>query len=243
MSVTGTPGGTFASANAGAGLAVTVTGLTLTGAQSSNYSVAAVLTATITPKSVTITGVTANNKVYDATTTATLSGTATLLLAETAGTGTSTDGKPYTADTVSVTGTPVASFATSGVGVGIAVAISGYTLGGSSGSNYTPAQPTGLGGTISVKALSLAGLTASNKVYDGTTATSLTGTAALLAPEAAGTGATSDGNPTPAMRWASRGRRRPPSPARMQGSGQQSTSAGFLSPGRSYLITHSRLRS
>ena len=72
----------FSDANAGSGKAVTVSGITLAGADLANYSFAdnvATTTASITPKALTLTGVTAGDKVYDGTrgawvTGATLSG-------------------------------------------------------------------------------------------------------------------------------------------------------------------------
>src|SRR5262249_61770976 len=65
---------TFPSANVGTGIAVAVTGLTLSGAQSGNYTLAQPtgLAASITPAPLTVTGSTAIDKVYDRTTAATL---------------------------------------------------------------------------------------------------------------------------------------------------------------------------
>ena len=63
----------FASAGVGNGIAVTVSGLTLSGASAANYTLAQplTLTANITPAPVTISsGLTANNKVYNRTTSA-----------------------------------------------------------------------------------------------------------------------------------------------------------------------------
>src|SRR4029077_15961416 len=65
--------GTFASKNAGSGVTVAVSDLTVSGAQAANYALTQpTATANITPATLTVTGVTANNKVYDATKTATL---------------------------------------------------------------------------------------------------------------------------------------------------------------------------
>src|SRR5439155_3740842 len=50
-----------------------------------------------------------------------------------------------------------------------------------------------LSANISPKTLTVSGLSASNKCYDATTAATLSGTAALLTPEAPGTGLTTDG--------------------------------------------------
>jgi len=52
---------------------VTVSGLTLGGAQAADYALTQPkAAASITPAKLTVTGLTANNKVYDATTAATL---------------------------------------------------------------------------------------------------------------------------------------------------------------------------
>ena len=66
----------FTSANAGTGIGVTVSGLTLAGTAAGNYTLTqpAGLTANITAVGVTITsGIRANNKPYDGTTAATIS--------------------------------------------------------------------------------------------------------------------------------------------------------------------------
>jgi hypothetical protein len=111
----------FASAGVGTGIAVTVTGYSISGSAAANYTVAqpAGLTADITAKGLTISGLTADNKVYNATTAATLTGTAALVGVE-------------AGDVANVTlgGTAVASFATAGVGTGIAVTVTGYTISG-----------------------------------------------------------------------------------------------------------------
>ena len=158
--------GTFASKNVGTE-AVTVSGFTLSGADSSNYTLLEPtgLSATITPASLTITGLTANNKVYDATTNATLSGTATVT--------------PLAGDIVTIDGTGTGTFASKDVGTGIAVTVSGFTLGGTNASDYTLEQPTGLTASITPAPLAITGLTANSKVYDATTAATLSGTAAV----------------------------------------------------------------
>jgi phosphotransferase system IIA component len=197
VTVGGTPAGTFASKDVGNGIAVTITGNTLGGTQAGNYTLAQQtgLTANITPKALTVTGLSASNKIYDATTTATLAGTAALPAGEAPGAGSSTDGRPYTGDTVTVGGTATGTFASKDVGNGIAVTVSGNTLGGTQAGNYTLTQQTGLTANITPKSLTVTGLSASNKVYDTTTAATLTGTAALPTAEAPGAGASTDGKP------------------------------------------------
>jgi len=92
-------------------------------------------TLTVNKKALTETGLSASSKIYDATTVATLTGTATLLTSEAFGTGTSSDGKPYIGDVVSVTGTPTGTFASKDVANGIAVTVSGTSLTGSQAGN------------------------------------------------------------------------------------------------------------
>ena len=104
--------------------------ITASQASSDNYNLVDVnQTLTVNNKGLEILGVTANNKYYDGNTGATLSGAATL------------SGVIGT-DDVTVGGTPVAAFASSTVGVGIAVNVSGYTISGTSSSNYSLTQPT-----------------------------------------------------------------------------------------------------
>jgi len=91
------------------------------------------LSANITPASVTIaSGITINNKVYDGTTSATLTTNDVLLSGV------------FTNDTVSLdTNGYAATFASAGVGNGIAVTVTGLTLSGAGASNYTLTQPAG----------------------------------------------------------------------------------------------------
>ena len=155
-------------------------------------------TFTLNKKTLTLTGLTVSAQVYNGTTTATLSGTAALQALEADGTtGNSTDGKPITGDTVSLSGTAVGTFASKNVGTGVAVTVSGNTLGGTSVGNYVLAtnEQSGLSANITVKTLTVTGLTVSAKPYDATTTATLGGTAALQTAEAAGSGTTSDGKP------------------------------------------------
>ena len=171
--------GTFASADAGSGIAVT-SALSISGADASNYTLTLPsLSGTITAAALTITGLTGDNKVYDATTAATISGTP------------SYNGL-VNGETFSVTGTPSASFATASVGNNKAITVTGYTA---PSANYTVSQPTGLTATITGVALTISGITATNKVYDGTTTATLAGTATLTGV-ASGDTVTLGGTPT-----------------------------------------------
>src|SRR5207237_907482 len=120
----------------------------------------ATTTANITAKALTVTGVTANNKAYDGNTTATLN-TSVAVLNGLVG-----------ADSVTVSG-GTGTFADKNVGTGKAVTVSGITLGGTSAGNYTLTQPARLTANITVKTITVTGISANNKVYDGTTAATL----------------------------------------------------------------------
>ena len=159
----GTPRGTFASATVGTGIAVTVSGYTLGGVHSSNYSLMqpAGLTANIQALPLTITGAVAANKPYDGTTTATVSGGSLVGV--------------LTGQTVTLGGTPSGTFASASVGTGIAVTVSGYTLGGAQAGNYSLMQPAGLTANIQALSLTISGAVAANKPYDGTTTATVSG--------------------------------------------------------------------
>ena len=164
----------FASAGVGNGIAVIVTGLTLAGASNADYTLAqpATLTANITAAPVTITsGITANNKVYSGTTTATLSSNTVVLSGVVNG------------DTLSLnTNGYAANFASAGVGNGIAVSVTGLTLAGASNADYTLAQPGSLTANITAAPVTItSGITANNKVYNGTTTATLSSNTVVLA--------------------------------------------------------------
>jgi hypothetical protein len=154
------PSYAFASAGVGTGIAVTTTeSYTLSGTAAANYTLTqptSALTATISSKELMVTGLSAANKEYDGTTDATVSG------GELQGV--------ITGDEVSVS-SPSYAFASAGVGTGIAVSSTeSYSLIGSAAGNYTLTQPSvALTAAISSKELTVTGITATNKVYDGTT--------------------------------------------------------------------------
>jgi hypothetical protein len=145
-----------------------VTGnLFLTGTDAGNYFLTQpVLSADITPKPLTITGISIANKEYDTTTSASIQGTAVLFGLEFAD-----------AFSVSLGGSPVANFNDASVANNKPVTVLGYTVSGST--NYTLTQPTGLTANITLKTITIIGLTANNKEYDRTLAATLSGTASL----------------------------------------------------------------
>ncbi|WP_296268083.1 YDG domain-containing protein, partial [Pseudomonas sp. UBA6562] len=162
-------GSTFDSKNVGTLKPVNVTGYTLTGASAGNYNLVLPtgLSAEITPASLQVVGIAAADKVYDSTTGATLSGTATVAA--------------LGSDVVSVAGTGIGTFASKNVANNQAVSVTGYTLSGADAGNYSIVQPTGLSAAITRASLTLSGVSAADKVYDGTTAATLTGTATVAA--------------------------------------------------------------
>ena len=115
-------------------------------------------TLTVNPKPLTINGTSVADKVYDGTIAASLSG----------GTLSGVIGSDV------VTLTQSGTFASANVGTGIAVNTSDG-LGGAAAGNYVLTQPTGLSANITPATLSVAGTGVGNKVYDGTTAASLSG--------------------------------------------------------------------
>ena len=163
----GSPVFTFASANVGTGITINTSGYTISGTDSGNYTLTQpTLSGDITAKELTITGITGDNKVYDGTTAATATGTATLV-------------GVASGDDVSLGGSPVFTFASANIGTDITINTSGYTISGTDSGNYTLTQPT-LSGDITAKELTITGITGSDKVYDGTTATTASGTATLV---------------------------------------------------------------
>ena len=166
---TGGATGTFASDNVGTGIAVTVSGLTISGAQASDYTLTQpTTTANITPAGLTVSGITAENKVYNASTAATLSTTSATLVGV------------FSGDTVNLnTGGATGSFTSDNVGNGITVTLSGLTIGGAQAGDYTLTQPTTTA-NITPAGLTVSGVTAENKVYNASTAATLSTTSAAL---------------------------------------------------------------
>ena len=172
---------------------VTPTNLALGGTAAGNYTLTgATGSVVITPKALSLTGTGAvTAKTYDGLTAAALTGLA-LPTAEAVGSGTTSDGIPYSGDTVGLTLS--GTFNTKDAGTGKTVT-STSSLTGAQAADYAFTQPTGLTGTITPKALSLTGTTTvTAKTYDGLLAATLTG-GALQAAETAGSGTTADGKP------------------------------------------------
>jgi filamentous hemagglutinin family protein len=144
----------FADKNAGVGKAVTVSGITLSGADAGNYVVntGAATTASISKAALTV-GATGIDKVYDTTTAATVN---------------LTDNRLANDSLTVAYGS--ASFADKNVGTNKAVMVSGLTIGGADAGNYVidTTAATQTTAAISKAALTI-GATAFDKVYDTTT--------------------------------------------------------------------------
>lgn len=167
-------GGTWAAGiNAGA-YTIPVSGITLASNtdQHGFLSVTGVDgTLTITPKPLTAdTAGVANTKVYDGNTTA---AGAALLASEAVGAGNTADGKPYTGDTVNLTGN--GSFDFKDAGVATKVTFGGLGLGGAQAGNYllTPAADIN-GASITKLALAITDPVVANKTFDGATTATVT---------------------------------------------------------------------
>ncbi len=164
---TGTVAGTFADKNLGNNKPVTISGLTLSGSAAANYTLTQpTTTANLTPAGLAITGLTANGKVYDGTTAATLAGTPGL-------------SGVIAGDVVSVTGAATGVFSDKNAGTGKTVTVSGLFLNGADAGNYTVSATT-LTANITPAPLTVTGITAANKAYDGTTTATINTSAARL---------------------------------------------------------------
>ncbi|MDC8770640.1 YDG domain-containing protein [Roseateles albus] len=168
-----TANGAFANKTAATGKTVTITGLTLGGADADNYVLdnsTASTSANIEKAAISaITGITAANKVYDGTTTATLNSSAAAFTGK------------VSADVLNVA-TANGAFANKTAATGKTVTITGLTLGGADADNYVLDNSTASTSANIEQAVisAITGITAANKVYDGTTAATLNSSAAAF---------------------------------------------------------------
>jgi hypothetical protein len=155
--------GTFTSKNVGQNITVSVTGLTISGPQVSDYTLTQpAMTANITAATLTVTGITAANKTYNGNVTATLQGlTTTSLLGVLSG------------DTVTLqTSGAVGTFASKDVAQKITVSVTGLTISGAQASNYALTQPST---TANITPMPLTvTATGIDKVWDGTSTARVT---------------------------------------------------------------------
>ena len=159
---TGASGAFTPDGNVGTGKTVQIAGLTITGSSNLNYNlVQPTTTANITAKALTVTGITADNKVYDATTAAAINTAGAALVGN-------LDGGNVVLNTAGAGG----AFTSKTIGAGKTVNITGLTLTGSAIGNYTLTQPTTTA-DITAKSVTVTGVLANNKTYDGTAAATL----------------------------------------------------------------------
>src|SRR6185369_2260916 len=150
-------GATFADKNVGTGKTVSVSGVSVSGTDADNYTfnTTAEATADVTARSLTVSA-TGVNKVYDGTTTATV---------------TLTDDR--VAGDVLTDGYTGATFGDKNVGSGKTVSVSGVSVSGTDVGNYTFNTTAEATADITTRSLTVSA-TGVNKVYDGTTSTSVT---------------------------------------------------------------------
>lgn len=139
-------------------------------------------TVEIAQKPVTVSGITANDKVYDGTTVAELN-------TNSASIGGKVDNDDVTIDVANATGT----FDTENVGTGKTVTISGIALGGNDAGNYKLSSDSATAtADITAKAVTVSGITASNKVYDGNTSATIETSGAAISDIVSGDNVTID---------------------------------------------------
>ena len=147
----------FQDKNTGLAKGISVTGIAITGTDAGNYiaNTTSSTTADINPAPLSVTGIIANNKTYDGTVTATVLTSSAALNGRIAGD-----------DVLLIDNAVTAAFAGAQPGTGKAVTISGLTVGGADASNYVLNQPTAQADILAAE-LTVTGLIASDKTYDG----------------------------------------------------------------------------
>ncbi|MFN8454654.1 MAG: YDG domain-containing protein [Anaerolineae bacterium] len=162
----------FADENVGTAITVNISGISISGADAGNYNLlntSATTTADITARAITVTAA-SDSKTYDGTTDST--GVPTL----TAGTLAAGDSATWSQ-----------SFDDENVGTGKSLTPAGSVSDGNGGNNYSVTFVNDATGVITAKNLTISGVTADNKVYNGTTAATLSGTALLNGVESGDT--------------------------------------------------------
>lgn len=192
------PTGYFANKDVANNISIISTS-TITGTDKNNYILdqPTLISRNITPKTVGMSGLSVPApKIYDGTTSSLVAGTPALLLNEAPGTGNVNDGKSYTNDIVSITGTPIGTFNSKNVNAANSVSFSGLSLTGANAGNYALVIQSAVTSSILPKNLTMFGLSVpASKVYDGTTTSVVNGTAQLQAAENPNTGTIDDGKP------------------------------------------------
>src|SRR6185369_233500 len=147
----------FANKNVGTAKGIGVSGISVSGIDAGNYTANTTVTATanITARSLSVTA-TGISKVYDGTTSATVTLADNRLAGDSLATSYSSAG-----------------FASKNVGTAKTVSVSGVALSGVDAANYSPNSTTSTTADITARAL-VVSATGVNKVYDGTTAATVT---------------------------------------------------------------------
>ena len=151
----------FGDKNAGINKTVSVNNVGISGTDAGNYVLgnsSGSTMANIAARALTVSGV-ADSKIYDGATGATVR----------------FGDDRIAGDMLNVSA--AASFADKNVGMAKAVTLSGVALAGQDAGNYFIVLPTGLLASITPATLTLAGLSAANKVYDGTSTAAVSATA------------------------------------------------------------------
>ncbi len=167
----GAASGTMGDKNVGTAKPVTIGTITLAGADAVNYTASGTGTTSvdITPRPLTSTGITGVDRVYDGTTTVALNGAGATLANTVAG------------DSVSLSlGGASGTMSDKNVGTGKPVAVAGLALAGADAANYSLSDASAATVTISPRALTPTGITASNRVEDGTTTVTIDASAAAV---------------------------------------------------------------
>ncbi|MGA2246322.1 MAG: YDG domain-containing protein [Verrucomicrobiota bacterium] len=143
--------------------------LVLGGSAAGNYTLSGSSgSVDITCAELTVTNLLALDKIYNGGTNDTLEATNAVLEGVVSG------------DSLTlITSNSMASFADKNVGTNKLITVVGLGLGGLAATNYTLVYPTNLTATITPATLTVDGVAAQNKVYDGTTNAQLSGVAAL----------------------------------------------------------------
>ena len=140
-------------------------GIVFQGADYENVAVCTGLVP-ILPKSVSITGITARDKTYDGSANADFNVSKARI-------------EGIVGDDSLIVASATGEFEDKNAGNDKPVSISKIILGGKDAGNYTVSQPAGVTATISPKALTITGVGAANKIYDGTVKADATDDAVL----------------------------------------------------------------
>ena len=166
----------FDNKNVGNNINITINNASLSGTDAGNYSLNIGLSANITPKNITVSATTASNRVYNGSTN--VNATNPVLVGAING------------ETPAHTGTLIGSIANHNVGNGKVISLNGLTLsnnGSFLASNYNIVYDNTNTINITPKALTISGLGINNKVYDGNTTATATGTVTFVGLESVDT--------------------------------------------------------